>query len=86
MGQKLVLNIKGKVGFFEQKNRILKKFTLVLLTFLNISLSAQTTEEVDYSTPKSYEIGGIIVNGADNLNNSTLITSKLYSYRRRYFT
>jgi len=55
------------------KNRILKKFALLLLSFLSISLSAQTTEEVDYSTPKSYEIGGIMVNGADNLNNSTLI-------------
>ena len=31
------------------------------------------TEEVDYSTPKSYQIGGIMVNGAGNLNNSTLI-------------
>jgi outer membrane protein insertion porin family len=55
------------------KNRILKKFTVLLLSFLSISLGAQTTEEVDYSTPKSYEIGGIMVNGADNLNNSTLI-------------
>ena len=56
------------------KNRILKKFALLLLSFLNINLSAQTNEDVDYSTPKSYEIGGIMVNGADNLNNSTLIT------------
>jgi outer membrane protein insertion porin family len=55
------------------KNRILKKFALLLLTFLSISINAQTTEEVDYSRPKSYEIGGIMVNGADNLNNSTLI-------------
>ena len=30
-------------------------------------------EGLDYSNPKSYEIGGIMVNGADNLNNSTLI-------------
>ena len=56
------------------KNRNLKRFALLLLSFLSISLSAQTTEEVDYSAPKSYEIGGIMVNGADNLNNSTLIT------------
>ena len=55
------------------KNRILKKFALLLLSLINISLVAQTIEEVDYSTPKSYEIGGIMVNGADNLNNSTLI-------------
>jgi len=51
----------------------LKKFALLLLSLINISLVAQTIEEVDYSTPKSYEIGGIMVNGADNLNNSTLI-------------
>ena len=31
-------------------------------------------EKKDYSNPKSYEIGGIMVKGADNLNNSTLIT------------
>ena len=51
----------------------MKKFSLILLSLLNISLSAQTIEYVDYSTPKSYEIGGIMVNGANNLNNSTLI-------------
>ena len=51
----------------------MKKFALLLLSLINISLVAQTIEEVDYSTPKSYEIGGIMVNGADNLNNSTLI-------------
>jgi len=56
------------------KNRILKKFALILLSFLSINLSAQTTEKIDYSNPKSYEIGGITVKGADNLNNSTLIT------------
>ena len=55
------------------KNRILKKLAFLLFSFLSISLSAQTTENVDYSTPKSYQIGGIMVNGADNLNNSTLI-------------
>jgi len=52
----------------------LKKFALILLSFLSINLSAQTTEKIDYSNPKSYEIGGIMVKGADNLNNSTLIT------------
>ena len=52
----------------------MKKFALILLSFLSINLSAQTTEKIDYSNPKSYEIGGIMVKGADNLNNSTLIT------------
>jgi len=55
------------------KNRILKKFTAILLSILSINLSAQTIERIDYSSPKSYEIGGIMVNGANNLNNSTLI-------------
>ena len=55
------------------KNRILKKFAVILLSILSINLSAQTIERIDYSSPKSYEIGGIMVNGANNLNNSTLI-------------
>jgi len=50
-----------------------KKIAFLLLSFLSINLSAQTTGKVDYSTPRSYEIGGIMVNGADNLNNTTLI-------------
>tara|TARA_B110000879_G_scaffold45957_1_gene64835 strand:- start:13459 stop:15927 length:2469 start_codon:yes stop_codon:yes gene_type:complete len=36
-------------------------------------LGAQTNEKLDYSNPKTYEIGGVMVIGADNLNNSTLI-------------
>ena len=55
------------------KNKSLKKSAILLLSLLSISLNAQMTEEVDYSTPKNYEIGGIMVNGADNLNNSALI-------------
>jgi len=51
----------------------LKKIAIILLSILSINLGAQTIGEVDYSSPKSYEIGGIMVNGADNLNNSTLI-------------
>ena len=56
------------------KNKILKKFTLIILSLLSLTLGAQTTEALDYSNPKTYEIGGIMVIGADNLNNSTLIT------------
>lgn len=51
----------------------MKKFISLLLSLLAINLSAQIIEDIDYSNPKSYEIGGIMVNGADNLNNSTLI-------------
>ena len=51
----------------------MKKFAVILLSILSINLSAQTIERIDYSSPKSYEIGGIMVNGANNLNNSTLI-------------
>jgi len=56
------------------KNKILKKFTLIIISLLSLTLGAQTTESLDYSNPKTYEIGGIMVIGADNLNNSTLIT------------
>ena len=52
----------------------MKKFTLIIISLLSLTLGAQTTEALDYSNPKTYEIGGIMVIGADNLNNSTLIT------------
>ena len=55
------------------KNKILKKFTLIIISLLSLTLGAQTNEALDYSNPKIYEIGGIMVIGADNLNNSTLI-------------
>jgi len=45
-----------------------------MISLLSLTLGAQTTEALDYSTPKTYEIGGIMVIGAENLNNSTLIT------------
>ena len=55
------------------KNKILKKFTLIIISLLSLTLGAQTNEALDYSNPKTYEIGGIMVIGADNLNNRTLI-------------
>jgi len=51
----------------------LKKFTIIIISLLSLTLGAQTNEKLDYSNPKTYEIGGIMVIGADNLNNSTLI-------------
>jgi len=51
----------------------LKKLTLIIISLLSLTLGAQNTEVIDYSNPKNYEIGGIMVIGADNLNNSTLI-------------
>ena len=51
----------------------MKKFTLIIISLLSLTLGAQTNEALDYSNPKTYEIGGIMVIGADNLNNSTLI-------------
>jgi len=56
------------------KNKILKKFTIIIFSLLSLTLGAQTTDALDYSNPKTYEIGGIMVIGANNLNNSTLIT------------
>jgi outer membrane protein insertion porin family len=55
------------------KNKILKKFTLIIISLLSLTLGAQTTQSLDYSSPKTYEIGGIMVNGANNLNDKTLI-------------
>jgi len=52
----------------------LKKFTLIIISFFTLTLGAQTEKKLDYSNPKTYEIGGIMVIGADNLNNSTLIS------------
>ena len=41
---------------------------------ISFSLTAQIKNTIDYSSPKIYEIGGIMIEGAHNLNNSTLIT------------
>jgi outer membrane protein insertion porin family len=46
---------------------------IIIISFLSFSISAQTKINVDYANPKSYEIGGITVSGADHLNNNTLI-------------
>ena len=51
----------------------MKKFTIIIISLLSLTIGAQTNEKLDYSNPKTYEIGGIMVIGADNLNNSTLI-------------
>ena len=62
----------------KQKNNfkinILKKFTsLIFIYLINLNLIAQTYNTLDYSNPKTYELGGVIINGANNLNNSTLL-------------
>jgi outer membrane protein insertion porin family len=51
-----------------------KKIALLILISFTLTVTAQTSDELDYSNPITYEIGGIIVNGANNLNNSTLIS------------
>ena len=43
------------------------------MSLLSFNIMAQINDTIDYSFPRTFEIGGIIVNGADNLNNSTLI-------------
>lgn len=40
---------------------------------MSLISTAQTQKKLDYSNPKTYEIGGIMIDGAQNLNNSTLI-------------
>ena len=53
---------------------ILKKIALLFISLISLSITAQTNKKLDYSSPKNYEIGGIMVNGADHLNNNTLIS------------
>ncbi len=53
--------------------KILNKIATLIICLLAFSSNAQTIEEIDYSNPKSYEIGGITVSGADHLNDNTLI-------------
>ena len=55
------------------KIKILNKITLVIISLISLSITAQTNDLLDYSNPKTYEIGGIIITGADNLNNNTLL-------------
>ena len=57
----------------KQKTKILKKIALLIL-LINFNLKGQETNLLDYSEPKSFEIGGIIISGAENLNNNTLIS------------
>ncbi len=52
----------------------LKKTALLIITLISFNIKAQINDQIDYSNPIIYEIGGIMVNGADNLNNNTLIT------------
>ena len=51
----------------------MKNITLIICSLISFNLSAQTNESVDYANPKEYELGGIIVEGANNLNDNTLI-------------
>ncbi|MAU36092.1 MAG: outer membrane protein assembly factor BamA [Flavobacteriales bacterium] len=53
--------------------RILKNIILIIFSFISLSNTAQINSVVDYSIPETYQIGGITVNGANNLNNSTLV-------------
>ena len=55
------------------KTKTLKKLLTLILGLSHLIIIAQTNELLDYSTPKKYELGGIVIEGANNLNNSTLI-------------
>ncbi|MEC9209615.1 MAG: outer membrane protein assembly factor BamA [Bacteroidota bacterium] len=57
----------------KHKIKILKNIALLIISLVSINITAQINNTIDYSDPKTYEIGGIMVNGADNLNNSTLV-------------
>jgi len=51
---------------------VIKK-TLFTITFSILFLVAKTQNNIDYSNPITYEIGGITLNGANNLNNNTIL-------------
>ncbi len=51
----------------------MKNIILIIFSFISLSNTAQINSVVDYSIPETYQIGGITVNGANNLNNSTLV-------------
>ena len=51
----------------------MKNITLVIISLISFNLSGQINESADYSNPQEYEIGGIMVEGANNLNDNTLI-------------
>ena len=52
---------------------MLKINILLIFSLLAGSINAQMIENVDYSNPKTYEIGGITINGTNNLNDNALI-------------
>ncbi len=52
----------------------MRKYILLLISLLSIPASAQIVENINYSTPKTYEIGGININGTKHLNKSALIS------------
>ena len=54
------------------KKNIIKYF-VVLFCLTTLNLRAQDKSSIDYNSPEKFEIGGIVVNGAENLNNNTLI-------------
>ena len=49
------------------------KKTLVTIALTIMFLVAKTQNNIDYSNPITYEIGGITLNGANNLNNNTIL-------------
>ena len=51
----------------------MKNIILIIFSLISLCHTAQINSVVDYSIPETYQIGGIKVNGANNLNNSTLV-------------
>ena len=47
---------------------------LLIISLISINITAQIDNVVDYTVPKSYELGGVTITGANNLNDNTLIT------------
>ena len=52
----------------------MKKRLLLIISIISLSVGAQNSQELDYSQSTTYEIGGIILDGAKNLNDNALIS------------
>ena len=52
----------------------MKKITFFIIALITLNLSVKGQAIVDYSNPITYEIGGVNIIGANNLNNNTLLS------------
>ena len=64
---------KEDLEMLNKYKKIITKYFVILLCLTNLNMYAQDKSSVDYSSSEKFEIGGIVVNGAENLNNNTFL-------------